>query len=153
MTDLRLAYRIQEFDSSESMYLLDDNKRKLYETAEKIKKKRELDKKKDLDKYFKDLKNAETYQEFRGVQMLKRDNEIHNVYNDIMVKKLKQYKNTTKEDFDSLSKIYPHTGPNVLKLYEEEKERRQRESKELILFVSNSHLINDINDSIMSETE
>lgn len=151
MTDLRLAYRIQEFDSSESMYLLDDNKRKLYETAEKIKKKRELDKKKDLDTYFKDLKNAKTHEEFKGVQMLKRDMEVHNIYNDIMIKKLKQYKNTTKEDFDKLSKN--QAGPSVLKLYEEEKERRQRESKELISFVSNSHLINDINDSIMSETE
>lgn len=39
MTDLRIAYQIQEFDSFEGMYLLDDNKRKLYETAEKIKKK------------------------------------------------------------------------------------------------------------------
>ncbi len=149
MTDLRFAYRIQEFDPSESMYLLDDNKRKLYETAEKIKKKRELDKKKDLDKYFKDLSDhkADHYR----IKILKRDSEVHNIYNDIMVKKLKQYKNTTKEDFDSLSKN--QAGPSVLKLYEEEKERRQRESKELISFVSNSHLINDINDSIMSETE
>jgi hypothetical protein len=151
MTDLRFAYRIQEFDPSESMYLLDDDKRKLYETAEKIKKKRELDKKKDLDKYLNDLSNAKSHVEMRGVKVLKRDNEVHNIYNDIMVKKLKQYKNTTKEDFDKLSKN--QAGPSVLKLYEEEKERRQRESKELISFVSNSHLINDINDSIMSETK
>ncbi len=143
MTDLRFAYRIQEFDPSESMYLLDDNKRKLYETAEKIKKKREL------DTYLKDLSDPKAYH--YGIKILKRDNEIHNIYNDIMIKKLKQYKNTTIEDFDKISKN--QAGPSVLKLYEEEKERRQRESKELISFVSNSHLINDINDSIMSETE
>lgn len=138
MTDLRIAYQIQEFDSFEGMYLLDDNKRKLYETAEKIKKKR------DLDKYFKDLQNAGSgYQQY-SIKTLKRDKEVHDVYNDIMIKKLKQYKNTTKEDFNNLLGTYSHSGVDVNKLYEEETKRREDESIKLIQVINNSHLLNDI---------
>lgn len=48
MTDLKLAYRIQEFDPDEHII---SYKQKILDTAEKIKKKRELDKyKNDLYK-------------------------------------------------------------------------------------------------------
>lgn len=61
-----------------------------------------------------------------------------------MIKKLKQYKNTTKEDFNNLLGTYSHSGVDVNKLYEEETKRREDESIKLIQVINNSHLLNDI---------